>query len=106
MSLLLLNHSLDIVLGKIFESLGNPPLIMLDIRPLNYAMAIIGNHEVAEQVSRASKIFPYSLPKSPTMTYIDPLVGHHSLVSIQVGDSSSRGSLFRVACSIPFYTLD
>ena len=78
---------------------------MLDIRPLNYAMAIIGDHEVAEQVSRASKIFPYSLPKSPTMTYIDPLVGHHSLVSIQVGNFSA-GPLFRVACSIPFCTPD
>lgn len=47
-------------------------------------MAIIADHEVAEQVARATKTFPYSLPKSPMMTYIDPLVGHHSLVSIQV----------------------
>lgn len=72
------------MLGNILESLGRPPLILLDIRPLNYPMVIVADHEIAEQVSRASKGFPYSLPKSPTMTYIDPLVGHHSLVSIQV----------------------
>lgn len=76
--------STDIVLGNIFESLGRPPLIFLDIRPLNYPMAIVADHEVAEQVSRATKAFPYSLPKSPMMTYIDPLIGHHSLVSIHV----------------------
>ena len=77
------NHT-DIVLGNIFESLGRPPLIILDIRPLNYPIVIVADHEVAEQVTRASKGFPYSLPKSPTMTYIDPLVGQHSLVSIKV----------------------
>lgn len=67
-----------------FESLGKPSLILLDIRPLNYPMVIVADHEVAEQVSRASKGFPYSLPKSPGMTYLDPLIGQHSLVSIKV----------------------
>ncbi|SPO06098.1 related to cytochrome P450 monooxygenase [Cephalotrichum gorgonifer] len=73
----------DTIAGNMFKSIGNPPLLLLDLRPLNFPMAIIADHELAEQVSRASKLFPYSVPKSSNMSYIDPLVGHHSLVSIQ-----------------------
>ncbi|PKS07231.1 hypothetical protein jhhlp_005833 [Lomentospora prolificans] len=72
----------DLTLARIMDSLGNPPLLALDIWPLNYPMAIILNHDIAEQISRASKNYPYSVPKSPTMKYLSPLIGKNSLVSI------------------------
>jgi len=58
--------------------------MVIDIWPLNYPMAIIINHDIAEQISRASKNYPYGTPKSPTMKYLNPIIGKHSLVSINV----------------------
>ncbi|KAI8158648.1 putative sterigmatocystin biosynthesis P450 monooxygenase stcS [Colletotrichum sp. SAR 10_70] len=43
-------------------------------------MLLIRSHYVAEQVSRQSKMWPYSTPKSDTMAYLWPLVGKKSIV--------------------------
>ncbi|KAI3328552.1 cytochrome P450 [Ustulina deusta] len=55
----------DLAFQAINEALGRPPLMLMDLRPFGPPMAIVRSHEVAEQVSKAYKQFPYSLPKMP-----------------------------------------
>ncbi|KAJ8122726.1 hypothetical protein ONZ43_g1147 [Nemania bipapillata] len=55
----------DLAFRAINEALGRPPLMLMDLRPFGPPMAIVRSHEVAEQVSKAYKQFPYSLPKMP-----------------------------------------
>ena len=45
------------------EALGKPPLMLVDMRPIDRPVVIVKSHEVAEQISRASGQYPYSLPK-------------------------------------------
>ncbi|KAF3759926.1 cytochrome P450 [Cryphonectria parasitica EP155] len=47
------------------ERLGSPPVWLLDIRPFApFATAVIQNHEVADQIAKGSKTFPYSTPRT------------------------------------------
>ncbi|KAF4820722.1 putative sterigmatocystin biosynthesis P450 monooxygenase stcS [Colletotrichum siamense] len=54
--------------------------MLYDLRPISRPMLLIRSHYVAEQVSRQSKMWPYSTPKSDTMAYLWPLVGKKSIV--------------------------
>ncbi|OJD16151.1 hypothetical protein AJ78_03640 [Emergomyces pasteurianus Ep9510] len=58
---------------------GNPGILHFDIRPVSKPMILIGSHEVAEQISRASSIFKYSVPKSPTAHILKPIMGETSI---------------------------
>jgi len=49
-------------------------------------MAVVTSHDVADQVARASKMFPWGVPKSPTMAAFSPLFGHQSIVVQNVSD--------------------
>jgi hypothetical protein len=71
------------------SELGNPPIMFLDLRPISYPMVVINSHEVAEQVSRASKLFPWSTPKSPTLDVLLRLAGKHSILTKEVSSSST-----------------
>ncbi|RJE25349.1 Cytochrome p450 [Aspergillus sclerotialis] len=74
----------DILFREIKEHLGNPPVYLLDVRPAqSYPIGILCNHEVAEQVSRATKALPYSMDKSPTMDFMEPLTGPSSVLTSQ-----------------------
>lgn len=76
------------VFTEIKEHLGNPPVYLLDVRPAQgYVLGIICSHEVAEQVTKSSRIFPYSVPKTPTMDFMEPMIGPRSVLSNQVGRS-------------------
>ncbi|GAB1309801.1 Sterigmatocystin biosynthesis P450 monooxygenase stcS [Madurella fahalii] len=55
----------DLAFAAMNETLGRPPLMFVDTRPLGSPMVIVRSHEIAEQISKASKLFPYSLPKTP-----------------------------------------
>ncbi|KAI1741307.1 cytochrome P450 [Xylaria scruposa] len=55
----------DLAFQAINETLGRPPLMFMDLRPFGPAMVVVRSHEVAEQVSKTYKQFPYSLPKMP-----------------------------------------
>ncbi|OJJ44441.1 hypothetical protein ASPZODRAFT_145000 [Penicilliopsis zonata CBS 506.65] len=70
----------DHVLANIAKDLGNPPLYMMDLRPASYCMAVVCSHEVAEQISKSSKPFPYSVTKSPTSRMLSQLLGPASIV--------------------------
>lgn len=54
--------------------------MLVDNWPVVPPMAIIGDHEVAEQVSKASQTFPYSTPRSPSVDSIVDLIGAHSIL--------------------------
>ncbi|WQF82416.1 Putative cytochrome P450 [Colletotrichum destructivum] len=71
---------MDPAMDDMAESIGSPPVMFLDLRPLVRPMLLIRSHEIAEQVSRQSKTWPYSLPKSDTMLHLFPLLGERSIV--------------------------
>ena len=56
----------------------------MDLRPFTAPIVIVLSYDIAEQVTRASKSFPWSLPKSPTMLEMRDLVGHNSILAIGV----------------------
>lgn len=49
------------------KALGCPPIMFADLRPFGNPIVVVRSHEVAEQISKASKTFPYSLPKMPNV---------------------------------------
>jgi cytochrome P450 len=68
---------------EIWESLGRPPMFLLDLRPVSYRILIVTSHEVAEQISRSSKLFPWSVTKSPTIRDQQQVFGHQSMLALQ-----------------------
>ncbi|KAK1982998.1 cytochrome P450 52A11 [Colletotrichum cereale] len=78
------NGQMDSAFGDMIESIGNPPIMLFDFRPaMHRPMVVIRSHEIAEQVSRQSKMWPYSTPKSDTMVYLTPLLGERSIIMSQ-----------------------
>ncbi|OTA87750.1 hypothetical protein M434DRAFT_134106 [Hypoxylon sp. CO27-5] len=61
------------------EALNRPPLMLVDFRPVNRPMILISSHEIAEQVSKASKAFPTSVPKTD-LSYLLHLTGPTSIL--------------------------
>ncbi|KAK9357261.1 cytochrome P450 [Lipomyces starkeyi] len=57
----------------------NDGLIALDIRPIGVPTIVIQSHELAEQISKATPLFKYSVPKSRTTDVMIPVVGKKSL---------------------------
>ncbi|KAK4239550.1 hypothetical protein C8A03DRAFT_42869 [Achaetomium macrosporum] len=70
----------DHLLAEMAKELGHPPLMLVDLRPVTYPMVVVTSHEVAEQISRVSKLFPWSTPKSPTMGALVSLIGPQSIL--------------------------
>ncbi|KAK4120994.1 cytochrome P450 [Parathielavia appendiculata] len=70
----------DTVFAEMAKELGNPPLMFCDLRPASYPMVVVTSHEVAEQISRVSKLFPWSTPKSPTLGDLVQLIGPESIL--------------------------
>ncbi|RAL11559.1 cytochrome P450 [Aspergillus homomorphus CBS 101889] len=73
----------DHVFEDVKAYLGNPPLYFLDLRPVVGVLGIVCNHEIAEQIARSTKTFPYSMGKSPTMKALEPLLGPNSLITAE-----------------------
>lgn len=69
----------DFMFSEMHEILGRPPLMFVDLRPINRPMVLVSSHEVAEQVSRASKAFPTSIPKTD-LSYLLHLTGPTSIL--------------------------
>ena len=56
--------------------------MFFDTRPVQYPLVLVASHEMAEQVSRASKTQQYSVTKSPTVQQgFGELIGRYSLIS-------------------------
>ncbi|GAB1313761.1 hypothetical protein MFIFM68171_03971 [Madurella fahalii] len=77
---------IDQILTDMARDLGNPPITFLDLRPVGYPMAVVNSNEVAEQVSRVSKLFPWSTPKSPTLSSLARITGPSSILVRQNED--------------------
>jgi len=71
-------------LSEIRQDLGNPAFFAVDIWPVQPPLLIIANHEIAERVSRVSKLYPYSAPKSPTMHALSHIIGPESILVTEV----------------------
>ncbi|KAK0716123.1 cytochrome P450 [Lasiosphaeris hirsuta] len=61
------DRHVDGVFAAMSDDLGNPPFMYIDLRPVGRPMLIVNNHEAAEQITRATKFYPWSVPKSPTI---------------------------------------
>ncbi|KAM7191691.1 Cytochrome P450 [Rhypophila sp. PSN 637] len=72
--------ALDNIFEEMWEAKGKPPILFVDLRPLSAPMLLVTTHEVAEQVSRPSKLFPLSTTKSPTWTHMAPIIGMTSIL--------------------------
>ena len=92
------HQSADYVFWQIAKAAGNPPILLMDIRPVSYALCVVLSHDVAEQISRSSKQFPYSTPKSPTFQELVPIVGSHSIILSQVAIISLTGYISISLC--------
>src|SRR5215469_13017293 len=63
-----------------------PPILFLDTRPVIPPICLVNSHYIAEQLSKPSPSFRYSVCKSPTaFRELYPLVGKSSLM-ITEGD--------------------
>ncbi|ETS73376.1 hypothetical protein PFICI_14981 [Pestalotiopsis fici W106-1] len=54
----------DMAIVAMNRALNRPPLMFMDLRPINEPMVVVGDYEIADQITKASKIFPTSPPKS------------------------------------------
>jgi hypothetical protein len=74
----------DYMFKILWEDAGRPQILPVDLRPINYSMVVITSHDVAEQVSKITKLFPTSVPKSPTLKGFVKLLGDRSIISEEV----------------------
>jgi hypothetical protein len=73
----------DYGLEQIWEDLGQPDLYLIDTAPI-FRMLVICSPTIAEQITKASSQYPYSVPKSWTVKDLLPLVGKTSIISSEV----------------------
>ncbi|VUC24471.1 unnamed protein product [Clonostachys rosea] len=69
----------DAIMAEIHKDIGSPPFYILDMRPVNPPTVVIASHEVAEQLSRPSKGFPYSVHRAPTAERMIPILGSKAI---------------------------
>jgi len=77
----------DKIFEEMWEAKGKPPIMFVDLRPLTPPMLLVATHEIAEQVSRPSKLFPLSPTKPPTWTFMAPLIGMTSILAKEVSNN-------------------
>ncbi len=58
--------------------------MVFDLRPVMYVVCLVLSHDIAEQLSRPSKLFKYSVTKSPTVRTLQPTIGSHSILTQEV----------------------
>ncbi|KAE8320592.1 cytochrome P450 [Aspergillus sergii] len=80
---------IDAVFSEMYEALGKVPAFIVDLYPIGPLMCVVCCHEVAEQITKPSRAFPYSLPKAPTTRAFDGLFGSRSIVIAEGDDWSS-----------------
>ncbi|KAL4768040.1 cytochrome P450 monooxygenase [Aspergillus nidulans var. acristatus] len=72
----------DHIFSEIHEILGRPPLVLIDYRPICRPVLFIASHEIAEQISRPTKLFRSSVPKLD-LSYLKPIIGRTSMLSAE-----------------------
>jgi cytochrome P450 len=77
---------LDYAFEALHRAAGSPSVLLFDMRPVFWPILVIFSPTVAEQIVKPSKSFKYSVPKSPTMAALLPIIGPTSLISSQNED--------------------
>ncbi|RAH41120.1 cytochrome P450 monooxygenase [Aspergillus brunneoviolaceus CBS 621.78] len=72
----------DHIFAQIHETLGRPPVFLFDYRPICRPVLVIASHEVAEQISRPSQQFRFSVPKLG-LGFLEPVIGHTSILAAE-----------------------
>ncbi|PYI29079.1 cytochrome P450 monooxygenase [Aspergillus indologenus CBS 114.80] len=72
----------DHIFAQIHEALGRPPVVLLDYRPICRPVLVIASHAVAEQISRPSRQFRFSVPKLG-LGFLEPVIGHTSILAAE-----------------------
>ncbi|KAM7190409.1 Cytochrome P450 [Rhypophila sp. PSN 637] len=76
----------DLSFVEMHREMGRPPLMFVDMRPIADPVVVVGNYDVAEQITRTSDTFPTSPPKSEkSTTRLVHLTGPTSILA-QHGD--------------------
>ncbi|KAI1078328.1 cytochrome P450 [Whalleya microplaca] len=70
----------DKIFEEMWESMSRPSIMLVDLRPINAPMVLVPSHNIAEQISKPSKLFPLSTPKSPTWTHMIPIIGKTAIL--------------------------
>jgi cytochrome P450 len=66
----------------LLQDAGRPDFLFVDLRPVSQPMVIVASHEIAEQISRATKLYPTSVFKSPTVqSGFARLIGAYSIIT-------------------------
>lgn len=82
-------RTFDEILYEEAEKLDFPPVLLVDLRPLEkFLLLLILDNDVAEQVTKSSKQYTTSVPKHPSIQRLAPLVGARSLVTTDVSMQS------------------
>lgn len=76
-------YHIDYGLEQIWEDLSQPEIYVLDTAPI-FRILVVCSPTIAEQISKASSRYPYSVPKSWTVKDIMPLLGKRSILSSEV----------------------
>ncbi|KAK8016622.1 cytochrome P450 [Apiospora rasikravindrae] len=80
----------DMAIAAMSQALGRPPLMYVDLRPISQPMAVVGDHNIADQLTRATPIFPTSPPKSSrSLNRLQYIMGPSSIFSTH-GDEWKR----------------
>jgi hypothetical protein len=83
----------DEMLYEQAEKLGFPPVLLVDMRPLEkFPVLFILDNDVAEQVTKPNRHFRTSMPKHPSIQQLAPLVGARSLVTTDVSQDLCKMS--------------
>ncbi|KAG8161305.1 hypothetical protein KVR01_009569 [Diaporthe batatas] len=85
---------LDDVIRDYLPKLGSPPVLFVDLRPVNYPMLVICDHDVAEQITKPSTRWALSTPKSPTLGDIWHLTGKNSILTSEGDHWKAQRRLF------------
>ncbi|KAJ8129228.1 hypothetical protein O1611_g4407 [Lasiodiplodia mahajangana] len=79
----------DEVFEEMWVSMGRPPLMLVDLRPITAPMVLVTSHDIAEQISKPTQICPYSTTKSPTRAHMIPMIGEPSILGKEGSDWKS-----------------
>ncbi len=74
----------DMAFSSMHKALGRPPIMLVDLRPVTSCLLVVGSYEVAEQITKATDRWPYTLPK--TTEIFKPfayLTGKKSIITAQ-----------------------
>ncbi|KAF1950714.1 cytochrome P450 [Byssothecium circinans] len=72
----------DYAFDLLWRESGYPQFNFYDIRPFTPSpMVVVASHDIAEQITKVSKIHPWSVTKSPTMSELFDLIGPKSMLS-------------------------